>query len=158
MPARWFLAAAALAPLLTACPMPLSNAARMQEAASDFNTNVRFGRMSLAVEKVAPKEREEFLAHRRGWGETLQLADYELLSAKMVKDGEAEVVVKYDWYVVTAGDLHTTTIRQTWGDHLGTWLLEREERDAGAMGLFGEPTSEPARPRTTQFPTVRLGD
>ena len=57
----------------------------MQEAASDFNTNVRFGRMSLAVEKVSPKEREDFLARRKQWGERVQLADYELVSAKMVK-------------------------------------------------------------------------
>ena len=144
---------------LAGCPMPDTAAARMQAAASDFNTDVRFGRLSLAIEKVAPKERDEFLARRKKWGGHLEIADYELVSAKMVGNEDAEVIVKYDWYELAVGDLHTSRIRQKWRSHKGAWLLEAEALDDGVPGLLGEPIAQEApRPMNAQFPTVRLGD
>ena len=146
---------------LAGCPMPESAAAHMQNTASDFNTNVRFGRMSLALESVAPKEREQFLARRKTWGDHIQIADYELISAKMKDNDNADVVVKYDWYEVTAGDLHTTKIHQKWHNQKGGWMLESEEREDGAPGILGEPAPAPEVSRPTesaQFPTVHLGN
>ena len=145
---------------LVGCPMPDTAAAHMQTAASDFNTDVRFGRLSLAVDKVAPKERDEFLARRKTWGGRLEIADYELISAKMVGNEDAEVIVKYDWYELAVGDLHTSKIRQKWHSHKGAWLLESEALDDGSPGLLGEHVAEeaPQAPRNAQFPTVRLGD
>ncbi len=136
--------------LVAGCPMPDSAAARMQSAASDFNTDVRFGRLSLAVEKVSPKEREEFLARRKTWTGRVEIADYELISAKMLGNEDAEVVVKYDWYELTVGDLHSSKIKQKWHSHKGTWLLEAEALDDGAPGLLGRA----APPRNTQAPTA----
>jgi hypothetical protein len=146
--------------VLLGCPMPETSAARMQNAASDLNTNVRFGRMSLAVEKVAPKEREEFLARRKTWNGRIELADYELISAKMVGEDDAEVIVKYDWYELSIGDLHSSKIRQKWHSHKGTWLLESEALDDGAPGLLGETVAEQivTAPRNAQFPTIRVGE
>src|SRR5258706_5883318 len=63
---------------LPACPAPQTPGARMQEAATDLNTHTRFGRMELAMEHVAPTEREEFLQHRRAWGGIGRIADYEM--------------------------------------------------------------------------------
>jgi hypothetical protein len=152
----------ALAPLVLAgCPMPPSAGARMQEAAMELNTNTRFGRMELAVEHVAPTEREEFIAHRRGWGSRIHLADYEMVGARMGKnDEDAEVSVKYAWYRPDEGDLRTTIVRQKWHDHKGDWQLVGEARVEGDLGLFGEPIPPPAvAPRgNVQFPTVRLGN
>jgi hypothetical protein len=131
----------------------------MQTTASDFNTNVRFGRVSIAVDSVAPKEREEFIARRKAWGKRIELADYELLSAKMMGDDDADVIVKYDWYELAMSELHVSTIRQHWHSHSGTWLLEHETLEDGATGLLGEPMPEaPERPKNAQFPTVRLGE
>ena len=159
-PAFGLIAWLALAPALAGCPMPDSAAARMQSAASDFNTDVRFGRLSLAVEKVAPKEREEFLARRRTWTGRVEIADYELISAKMVEGEDAEVVVKYDWYQLNVGDLHTSKIKQKWHSHKGRWLLEAESLDEGTPGLLGEHIEEeaPQPINNAQFPTVRLSN
>ncbi|MGO8994170.1 MAG: hypothetical protein ACLQVI_12645 [Polyangiaceae bacterium] len=144
---------------LTGCPMPDSSATRMQAAASEFNTDVRFGRLSLAVDKVDPKEREEFLAQRKKWNGHVEIADYELISAKMIGDEDAEVVVKYDWYALAVGDLHTSKIRQNWHSKKGTWLLEKEALDDGAPGLLGETVAEEnPQPKNMQFPSIRLGD
>jgi hypothetical protein len=152
-----FVLVASLA--LVGCPMPDSAAAHMQTTASDFNTDVRFGRLSLAVDKVSPKAREEFLARRKKWGGHLEIADYELISAKMVGNEDAEVIVKYDWYELAVGDLHTSKIRQKWHSHKGAWLLEAETLDDGVPGLLGEQiAAETPHPASAQFPTIRLGD
>jgi hypothetical protein len=148
---------------LPACPMPPSQAARMQEAATDLNTNVRFGRMELAMEHVAPDARESFISHRRLWGSRIHLADYELVGASMKDDDNAEVSVKYAWFHPDEGDLHTTVVRQKWHDRKGDWLLVGEARIDGDEGLFGEAplnpgAAAPQRPRhqSVQFPTVRF--
>jgi hypothetical protein len=144
---------------LAGCPMPDSAAAHMQTTASDFNTDVRFGRLSLAADKVSPKAREEFLARRKKWGGRLEIADYELISAKMVGNEDAEVIVKYDWYELAVGDLHTSKIRQKWHSQKGAWLLEAETLDDGVPGLLGEEiATETPHPASAQFPTIRLGD
>jgi hypothetical protein len=153
--------ALAFAVLLPGCPMPENAAARMQSTASDFNTDVRFGRTSLAVDKVAPKEREEFLARRKKWGGGIEIADYELLSAKMVGNEDAVVIVKYDWFDIAVNELHSSKLRQKWHSYKGTWLLDAEALEAGARGLLGETVAEEgpaAPPRNVQFPTVRIGD
>lgn len=140
--------------------MPDSAAAHMQSTASDFNTDVRFGRLSLAVDKVDPKEREEFLRRRKKWEGHVEIADYELISAKMIGNEDAEVVVKYDWYETAVGDLHTSKISQKWHSRKGTWLLEAESLDDGVPGLLGEQVAAEEAPplRNAQFPTIRLGD
>jgi hypothetical protein len=146
--------------LLAGCPMPENSAARMQSTASDFNTDVRFGRTSLAMDKVAPKEKSEFASRRKKWGGRVEIADYELISAKMVGNEDAEVIVKFDWYDITIGELHSSNLRQKWHSYKGTWLLDAEALDEGAPGLLGEAVAEgaPAAPRNVQFPTVRIGD
>jgi hypothetical protein len=144
------------------CPYVPTNASRMQESAADFNTNVRFGRNELAVEQVLPESREEYLRHHKPWGKELSLADYELVSAKMVDDN-ADVCIKYNWYNVRDNDLHVTTVKQKWRKLHGNWKLASEARTEGDVGIFGEegPTrvaGDPQAPRSVQFPTVRFGD
>ena len=148
---------------LLGCPYVPTNASKMQEAASDFNTNVRFGRNELAVEQVLPESREDFLRHRKTWGKELTVADYELVSAKMVDDDNADVCIKYNWYNVSDNDLHITTVKQRWKKRKGSWKLATEVRSDGDSGVFGEdgPTrvaGDPQAPRSVQFPTVRFGD
>jgi hypothetical protein len=148
---------------LTGCPMPPSNAARMQQQASDFNTDIRFGRNELAIEKVGEKEREDFLRRHKAWGKTVTLADYELIGAKMVDDDHAEVSIKYDWYHSDENELHATTVRQKWQTYHGDWRLTGESCIDGDETLFavGAPRARPESPQpihSVQFPTVRLGD
>ena len=155
---RQVVVSALAASLLAGCPMPPSPAARMQEAAIELNTNVRFGRMELAIEHVAPKERDEFISHRKAWGSILQLADYEMVGARMKDEDNAEVSVKYAWYRPEEGDLHTTVVRQRWKDTKGSWLLVAEARIDGDLGLFGEAVPPPPQRsrENVQFPTVQF--
>jgi hypothetical protein len=149
---------------LVGCPMPPSNAARMQQIASDFNTDVRFGRNELAVERVGEKEREDFLKRHKAWGKTVTLADYELVGAKLVDEDNADVSIKYDWYHSDENELHSTTVKQKWQSKKGDWRLVGESCVDGDESLFdvarvhAHSSEAQQAPRSVQFPTVRLGD
>lgn len=147
--------------LALGCPLGgQSKPARAQEAALELNLNARFGRMELAAERVAPKARDSFFERRRMWGGNVRIADYELAGLRMKGDADCETVVKVAWYRANEGDLHLTTVRQSWHDFKGDWKLTEETRSDGDAGLFGEsaPASAPGpEHRRTQFPTIRLG-
>ena len=130
----------------------------------DLNVNSRFGRTEIAAEKVAPKGREDYFEHRRGWGGKVRIADTELAGLKMLGDDDAEVSVRVAWYAMNEGELRVTLLKQTWHDFKGDWKFVSEVRADGDVGLIGEkiPVPEkpaadsPARPRNAQFPAVRL--
>ena len=145
---------------LAGCPAPQTTGARMQDAASELNTNTRFGRMELAIERVAPTAREEFVQHRRMWGGAVRIADYEMVGAKLTAEEDADVTLRVAWYRADEQELKSTTVRQKWHDHKGDWLLVSESRIDGEPGLLGEQTvtDVPREPRGhAQFPTVRIG-
>jgi hypothetical protein len=160
------LALAALVPgLLTAgCFLSPHGPAKAQEAAMDLNVNSRFGRTEIAAEKVAPKGREDYFEHRRGWGGKVRIADTELAGLKMQGDDDAEVSVRVAWYAMNEGELRVTILKQTWHDFKGDWKFVSEVRADGDVGLIGEKipapdktsSDAPPRPRNAQFPAVRL--
>lgn len=145
--------------LTCACATQTSGLARAQEAAQEMNLNTRFGRMELAVENVAPETREEFVSHRRAWGNKLRIADTEMAGLRKVADENVEVLVRVAWFRMADQDLKVTTLKQKWHDFKGDWKLVSETRLEGDIGLIGEPVAEaPPQPREhAQFPTVRLG-
>jgi hypothetical protein len=142
-------------------------AVRVQEAATELNVNTRFGRMELATESVAPTARDSFIKHRRAWGNDIRVADYDLSSLR-VKEGdqEAETLVSVSWYRIDQGDLHQTTIKQSWKSFKGDWKLVDEARKDGDFGLLSEPTGPSVanataglpKPAPAQFPTIKLGE
>jgi hypothetical protein len=154
--------------LCAGCPVAPTVGAKTQEVAAELNMNARFGRMEMAVEQIAPKEREAWAESHRGWGGKIRIADAEVAGVHLSKDkgkeDEAEVLVKVAWYRIEENELHVTTLKQRFKDVNGAMMLVEEKRVEGDLGLFGEkidPTSagpdaqQPARP--TRFPTVRIG-
>jgi hypothetical protein len=145
---------------LAACGIAPRGAAKAQETASDLNLNARFGRMELAAEAISPKARQEFFERRRQWGGKIRIADSELTSLRITAQDEAEVLVRVAWYRVDEEELHSTSIRQTWHQHLEDWKLAAESRADGDTGLFGEAVvAAPDAPRArgkAHFPTIHL--
>ena len=132
----------------------------MQESATELNLNTRFGRMEMAMEHVAVKEREEFIRRHKGWGGHVRIADTEIAGLRLTAKEDAEVSVRIAWYSQDEQELHLTTVRQKWHDHKGDWLLVGEERLDGDVGLIGETVLPvtPTHRENAQFPTVRLQD
>lgn len=149
----------------TSLPGQFSKQARAQETALDTNMNARFGRMELAVENVAPNTRDKFMAHRRGWGSSIRVTDYDMVGLKMVGEDDCETVVRVAWYRSADNDLRGTSLKQKWHETIkGEWKMTDEVRIEGDVGLIGEATPAPpadappaAAARRSQFPTVTLG-
>lgn len=145
---------------LVGCPAPISRGARAQDAAQELNLNTRFGRMEVAVEKVAPKEREAFAKRHKSWGANVRVADHEMAGIRLVGEEDAEVSVRVAWFRPDQGELKVTLVRQKWHDFKGDWLLVAEERADGDEGLLGDPvTAPPPTPHgPAQFRTIRIGE
>jgi hypothetical protein len=144
------------------CPAPLAREARAQDAAQELNVHARFGRLGVAIDSVAPAEREAFTRRHKAWGNTVRVSDSEMAGMKLTTDEDAEVAVRVSWFRPTEQELRVTTIRQKWHDNKGSWQLVSEERFDGDRGLLGDdaPASDvPAKARAnTQFPTIRIGE
>jgi hypothetical protein len=137
--------------------------ARVRESAQEFNLDMRFGRSELAIARVAPAARDDFVAHHRGWGSAIRIADVDMEGLKPSGEHDIDVFVRVAWYRVEQQDLLTTTLKQTWHDDGATtgWVLASEQRVDGAMGLLGEPVvfQSPTEPRApAKFPTIRIGE
>jgi hypothetical protein len=159
-----FVLAVSVSLLVSGCALAgQSKPARAQEAALELNLNARFGRMELAVERVAPKARDAFMEKRRAWGTSIRVADYDMTGLKMLKGEEdCETVVRVAWFRASENDLRTTTLKQKWHDFKGDWKLTDETRIDGDIGLLGEPQAPPnaataTTARRAQFPTITLG-
>jgi hypothetical protein len=151
----------AIVALASGCLSTPTGAARVQEAAGDFNLHSRFGRTEVASMQVVPEARETFAKHRAAWGTAVRIADLEMTGLSMTnkEQTEAAVTLRVAWFRPAEGELHVTAVKQQWKDQSGEWKLAGEERIDGEIGLLGENvqkvTEHENRPRA-QFPTQRL--
>lgn len=137
------------------CLGPQTPSARASDAARDLNVSSRFGDASSVATMTSPAVREEFLSRRAEWGKLIRVVDVELAGFTMNDSEHATVLVDFSWTRVDQGTLHATRVRQEWSSTDGDWLLTRERRDSGDIGLFGEPIAQlDATPRPdVQFAT-----
>jgi hypothetical protein len=136
--------AVALSSLLfapAACLAPAPAAERATDAARELNVAARFGRMDVALSRTSAGARANFLRHRSDWGREIRIVDVELAGLSMPDSERALVEVDYAWTRMGEGVLRTTRVAQHWRDSEGSWRLEREQRTAGDLGLFGEPVT-----------------
>jgi hypothetical protein len=141
-----------------ACPAMPTPIAAVQQSAQDLSVDARFGRMELAMEKVATAERDEFAAHHRAWGSQIRIADIELVGTRRKSADEIRVLLHVSWYRPEENELKQTTIEQIWSNTNG-WLLSQEKLADGDIGLLGEPVDRAPRAEASapaRFPTVRL--
>src|SRR4051794_1244757 len=95
---RAWIVAAALIVSASGCVGQATGAAKAQETAQEMNLNTRFGRMELAMEHVAAKDRDAFAARHKGWGGAVRIADAELAGMHLVTKEQASVFVRVAWY------------------------------------------------------------
>jgi len=137
-----------------ACLAPAPAAERATDAARELNVAARFGRMDIALSRTSTAARANFLRRRSDWGKDIRVVDVELAGLSMPDSERALVEVDYAWVRMDEGVLRTTRVAQHWRDSQGSWRLEREQRTAGDLGLFGEPVKvERPPPRDVHFAT-----
>jgi hypothetical protein len=134
---------------LAACMLPPNAAQRLSEAAYEFNTAARWGRMDLASERVREVARDEFTRQHKAWGKSIRIVDIELGGMSIRKDGDADVFITVSWQHGADTTMRSTDVAQRWTSTRGEWSMISEEEKGGDKGLIGEvepPKGEDAVP------------
>src|SRR5690606_9246681 len=151
------LRGAAVALVTNACLVP-PPPERAATTARELNLASRFGRIHVAGNLTAEKERADFLSRRASWGRDVRIVDVELAGLEMRGADRAEVQVDYAWMRIDENVVRTTRVAQDFRDAGRGFQLVAERCVAGDRGLFGEaapaqPASRPAERRDVQFET-----
>jgi hypothetical protein len=155
MPSLRLLVGLALSVSWSACVTPPPPAERASDAARQLNVASRFGELASVIDMTSPRIRERFQARRSDWGKDVRVVDVELASLELGDARHAKVMVDFSWTRTNEGTLRATRVLQEWEAADGPWLLVREKRVSGDIGLFGERVAvrdEAPRP-DVQFPT-----
>lgn len=140
-----------------ACMAGMTPAQKVQDAANDYATAVRFGRMDIAADQVGKDAHGAFLRQHAAWGNTLRVLDCELLAMRMREKDLAEVMLSVSWQRVDEAETRVTQVAQRWKNEGAGWRLASEERSRGDVGLLGEPvTMVPAPAGPAQFRTITI--
>ncbi len=150
---RRALSVAALSAFLASgCLMPPGRDTKLSDAARNLNVATRFGRLDVAAQLTAEETRTVFLERRAEWGGAVRILDVEIAGIELSPEDAALVQVDVSWIRNNESVVRTTRVAQVWREGKSDWLLEREKRVSGDLGLFGDA---PPAPAAATLPTDR---
>jgi hypothetical protein len=121
-----------------------SSSKRLGDTVNLMNRNTRWGQLADAARLVDPSYRPQFIASHHGWGQTLQVADSEVVHVEMAQDAESALaIVNYQWYLPDSLNVHETVIRQRWTRLSGNYFLLSEAVIQGDGRLLGKAGAAP---------------
>jgi hypothetical protein len=147
-----------LAALHSSCFAPATPGQRVSDAARELNVSARFGKMDLAASMVDASIRPDFMLRRAQWGREIRVVDVDLAAVEVQDETHATVIVDISWVPLRDNVLRVTRLSQSWQDAGHGWLLVRERRTDGDIGLFGESisTANPPHP-DVHLPSRTIG-
>ena len=147
------LTVSAFALLALGCTGPMTPHGKATEATREFNEAARWNRMDVVLERSAPEDRQAFLKRHQKWHKSIRILETEVVGLQLSDATNATVQVDVDWTSDDETNLKSTRLEQTWEDVEGKWIMKKERRIAGDLGLFGEKTKEKKKKKNTHFPT-----
>ena len=121
----------------------LSTSRQLTDQVYAFNDEIRWARIDLATERVAPDYRTEFVLAHRMWGHDIQIADADMTHVQIADDSEtATSLVTFAWYDERTMRLHSTVVQQRWTKTDDNFLLAGEEIVGGDETLLADPPVE----------------
>lgn len=135
------LRATCLALSLAGCTLTnLTPQARFQESAYTLNDAARWGQVDRAMYHVSPKYLERFAERHQGWGESISIAEVDLVRMKIAADKKSAMSeISLTWYDEGGVTLHSSVITQTWENVRGKFQLVDEAIRRGDPRVFGGP-------------------
>lgn len=128
-----------VAGMLSGCMLidSISPQVRLGDQVHQLNDEIRWGRIDLAAQRVAPSHRRQFVQSHRAWGTTIRIAEADITNMQLgLPDDQAASLVTYSWFNERTMELSSTTVRQLWkGDGSG-FVLSGEEVIAGDESLL----------------------
>ncbi|MEY4509080.1 MAG: hypothetical protein RLZZ450_1202 [Pseudomonadota bacterium] len=115
----------------------LTPQARFQESVYTLNDAARWGQVDIAAHNVSPKYKERFEERRQNWGESVSIAEVELLYQALAADKESAVSeISLSWTDASGVMLHKSFLTQTWANEHGSFKLVDERIKKGDPGVF----------------------
>lgn len=152
--------------LLLSLSLGCSGASRLtlDDVASLFHDDVRWGRLPAAQGAVAAAMQTEFVRHHRTWGSLVHIMDIEVEQMRATP-ATGTIRLRVVW---TRGydstDVRESVVEERWAFG-GTWRIESESVIGGDAGLFastdepqgdaGAPDAAPVAPEGTRAPAAK---
>jgi len=102
--------------LLSGCLFEsLTASKRLSDSVESMNKSTRWGQFAQAAQLVDPIYRSRFMETHSHWGQTIQVADSEVMQVELAPDKQSAVsMIAYEWYMNDAMTLHQSVVRQRW--------------------------------------------
>jgi hypothetical protein len=138
----------------------ISPQVRLGDQVHQLNDEVRWGRVDLAAQRVAPTHRRAFIRAHRAWGSMVHVADADVTNMDLgLPDGRAASFVTYSWFDERTMELQSTTVRQLWVGEGEGYVLVGEEVIGGDETLLpGMPVVEGVSDAMEDDGTMTSGD
>jgi hypothetical protein len=130
---------------VSACASGDGMHAKLVDASSAYNRNLRWGDFDRAAEYLPEAARTAFLSHHEGLADELVIVDYEVRRLVLNKEnGSAASRVVVSWHTARRLIVETTVVDQTWQWHDGAFVLVDEHRNSGTpLAVFAEREESP---------------
>jgi hypothetical protein len=130
-----------LASFLGACTMAnFTPQARFSESAFLLNDCSRWGQVDKAIYHVSAKYAVKFVERHREWGETVSIADIDLVSMKLADDHmTATSEIKLSWFDQNGIMVRNSVVTQKWESAGGKYVLVDEAVRRGDPAVFAQP-------------------
>lgn len=116
----------------------------LDEAATFFHDDLRWGRLTVAETSVNAALRESFRAHHNHWGTAVRLMDMEIEGARS-NGREGTLRVRVQWLRGSdSTDVRESVVEERWEGFGSTWRLMTETIIDGDPGLFVAPAAASA--------------
>lgn len=113
---------------------------RFSEAAFTLNDASRWSQVDLAMQHVSPRYQLRFAERHRQWGETISIAEVDLVRMQVAEDKKsATSEIDLNWYNDGGVMVHSSSITQTWEAEHGKFRLVDEAVRRGDPRVFAEP-------------------
>ena len=113
---------------------------RLRDAVVGINDEMRWNRLDLATQRVAPPYRGYYRLSHHSWHRDFQIADTEIIHVEIGEErATATSMVAVRWYDQRTMLLAETTLRQKWTKVTGGYVLINEEVASGNERLLAIP-------------------
>jgi len=113
---------------------------RFSEAAYTLNDASRWSQVDLAMQHVSPKYMSRFVERHRMWGETISIAEVDLVRLQVAEDKKSAVSeINLNWYNDGGVMVHSSSITQKWEAERGKFRLVDEAVRRGDPQVFADP-------------------
>lgn len=114
---------------------------RLRDSVVGYNDEVRWNRIDLAAQRVAPPYRDQFRLTHADWHEAFEIADSEIVHVQVNDEDRSQATsfVKVRWYDQRTMLLTETTLRQEWARNVNGYQLTEEEVTDGNERLLAVP-------------------